>query len=331
MLRGSLLYTQIWDIKPPYIFFLYAIIFSVCPSVVCVHGVTVVVRCLTTIGIYVIGSSLYSREWGYLSAFLFAVFSTTYLQSDFMASNTETYMILMLVFGNVLFLAAISLPGLKRHVGLCFSGILFSAAFLFKQPALYELCVPLLGLVYLRFYGRDKIEGASVPVSLLSLLCGFAAGLIPVIVYFAVRGGLTQFIFLSWTYNFLYVGSISAHDFMSNLVMGSFRVFRWTSVFWGMGLLMVFVLALRWRRGMVYLHELNGFPVIFTVFWFVFSFLGMATGRRFVGHYYIQLLPVNPQCFILTAWYWEEVLFRKPFKWYPDDLVPGKGAIQRAL
>ena len=74
MLHGKLLYTDVWDIKPPGIFFIYYSLFQIFGAEIPhVHWLALIWRCLTTIGIFVLGSHLFSKETGYLAAFFYTV------------------------------------------------------------------------------------------------------------------------------------------------------------------------------------------------------------------------------------------------------------------
>lgn len=260
MAVGQVPYRDIYDHKPPAIYFIYAGIFKLFgESAASIRYFTLFYSLLLTFIIFMIGSRLWGRVGGLLAAFFYAVFSGGALIQG-TSANTETFLVLPILLA--LFFVIRSNNGRDLFWAGLFSGL----AVMVKQIAGLNLLV-LLVFILLNYKDFKKI-----------IVFLFGSAIFPVlfVVYFFVKGAIPELINVMFLENVGYL----AHqpwqwDQFFKVVINENLILWFLSA-----VALLFIIA----RGRSDKNMLVGA-------WALFSVVGVILGKVFYGHYFIQAIP----------------------------------------
>jgi len=258
---GELPYRDIYDHKPPAVYFIYALIFKLLgQSVLSIRTFTLFYSMLTTLSLFAVGYLMWGRMGGMLAALFYAFFSGgPYIQGT--SANTETFMVLPMVLALLCFLRATRDGGRGTGANLFMAGVFSGLAVMIKQVAAANFLV---------------LAGLAGLISLIPLFLGFTAFPLIFTLFFWFKGALPDMLNSVIFENLAYVGD---------------KVWRWnffmTAVgrdgllLWGLSLLAILYIFLKDRKR----------ENILLAVWGVFSVLAIIPGRSFYGHYFIQTIP----------------------------------------
>ncbi|EKD42793.1 MAG: hypothetical protein ACD_73C00019G0004, partial [uncultured bacterium] len=229
-----------------------------------------------------------SQTHAAFAGFLFIIFTSSFVDTEIFASNCEILMLTPLIMG-VYFLFADQQAGEGGGVWANYflAGLFTAGGFLFKHQGGINLVVLFLYFIIVRFSGRfnSKKYYWSDYVALLS---GFIFPLLVVVAIYLKLGRIRELYEWNILFNFSYVGSRGSIE--SVLSMALLK-----TIGFGLATLLPSVLALS-----LLLHPSQWFKkqdqattrlILFSVLWLLLSFIPVAMGGRFYGHYYIQLYP----------------------------------------
>jgi len=280
ILNNGLPYQEVFDHKPPLIFYINAFaLLLVPPTSSGIHIFLHIYNFLTLIMLFFLAKIYFkSSSVGFWTALCYAVFSTSPAIQGFTAS-TEMYMLLP-ISASLLF--AVMAIREQKNIYSSLSGAIGIMACWTKPTAFFPILFVALYLATARTYSfarqRDnKIVSAS---RLLSFWLAGAAGISVIIAaYFYYRGVIDEFVYWSFSHGTLYAGQA---DIMTNLAEVFRRVrdiLRGDSLIVMTGFLSaVFAILRKDRRG----YFLFGFIVL--------SFIGTLPGYA-SRHYFAQLAP----------------------------------------
>ncbi len=144
LLQGHILYTQVWDPKPPMIMALYTIIASLAgPSMLAVRLFDLGWTLLTCLLIYLLGRRLYTAPVALVAAFTFGTAYFSY--SFFDLAESDGFMILPMVASVYCLVRYREAPDWRWLFG---SGLALGLAFWFKYTALVMALPLALGLIW---------------------------------------------------------------------------------------------------------------------------------------------------------------------------------------
>src|SRR6185295_6877701 len=93
ILRGKVLYREIFFDKPPVLPLVYAALFKLFGAhILTIRLFTIGYSILISSLLYPFGLRLYDRRSGLVAGLMFAIFSTTYISGDMQSLNTEFLM-----------------------------------------------------------------------------------------------------------------------------------------------------------------------------------------------------------------------------------------------
>ncbi len=286
--QGRLLYSGIWDNKPPVLYLYYAL----------VNGDLFLIRLLSllfglgaVVAFYFLAKALFQekRTPTFISTTVFSVlFGLPLLEGNI--ANAENF-ILFPVILSLLFIT--KLKAKSNFIIPITSGLLISIAFLTKIIALFDLAAFLVILFTLRFYNKSLVDVKkhvfSNPIQFVRvlkqetiLIVSFLVPIIFTILSFFLRGGFSDFLKATFSQNVGYVGYAN----MLVLDLGSihlsipqgFLIFKLILLFLGA------VLIIRYRKK----FGVSGI-VIYT--WITFSLFNAFFSGRPYTHYVLALLP----------------------------------------
>lgn len=259
---GGEMYRDVVDRKPPLVPYVYAAVFELVgsDSLIAVHALAI----LWVAAIALVLAAIMRRRAGpteaKLAAWLFVFSSMSLLPRDALAANFEIWMLLPLC-------AAMLVAGRGRPALDGLAGVLLGIAVFMKQPALVTIAP--LGFVILR---------SPRPV------LGIAAMLVGLASVFAAVIGTHDPMLLEWV--FLGTGGYIT---TSDIAFAMLMALIWTGTFLiaNAGVCWLVYRSAR-QRGIASDADLW--------IWLAVSFVAVAVGLRFLGHYHLQLLP--PACLL---------------------------------
>ncbi len=273
--KGLLLYKEIHDNKPPLLYLLAALANNVAyfrALLLVWMGVTLVVFDKLTKKI------VSSKKWQRVSLVCFLVF-TTLPTIEGNIANAEIFMILPTILGVGMLVSLRSTPEVRRRrnttpeekLRYLLAGVLFSLAFLFKVPALFEFMGIMFFLVVMakkRLVFRQWMWTGA----------GFLAPIVFSLLYYWIRGAGQEYLVAGFLQNVGYLsswrtGSItkSGASTQSGLAVRGLILLLTVLVFWVMGR------KLNWKYKMVWV-------------WFGFALFGALLSERPYPHYLIQVV-----------------------------------------
>jgi hypothetical protein len=214
ILNGQIPYLEIWDHKPPVIFFINALGLAVTNgSRWGVWIIEFIALCFAAM----IGFKLIQKFFGSLSAvfgtFLWMLTLVFVIQGG---NLTEEYTLPLQFAALWLFCGTVKLKSLRWKFFLI--GLLGSIAFFTKQTS---IGIWMAIVLFLFFQAVTSRQIKNLLSQLLFFSLGFISFGIPVGVYFGLKGAFSQFIDAAFKYNFVYVSTYPGiNNRMSTLIAG---------------------------------------------------------------------------------------------------------------
>ncbi|OGH17378.1 MAG: hypothetical protein A3C30_04210 [Candidatus Levybacteria bacterium RIFCSPHIGHO2_02_FULL_40_18] len=276
--QGRILYSEIWDNKPPILYLIYALFngeqFYVRLASLIVGIGTIVVFYYLAIKIF---KNLYSIYFS--TAFFALMFSLPVLEGNI--ANAENFMLLPVIGAFYYVVASSSTPiksGSKNRFLFTFmAGVLMSFAFLTKTVAIFDMAALFIALFVLRFFEEMHLTAKNIHRHIRAiingleqetvLVIGFIAPIIVTILYFLFVEVLVDFLRATFSQNVGYVG------------YGNFFLFPMGFLYLKLFLLLfLLLLVVRYREHL----GKNG---ILIFIWLAFSIFNAFFSQRPYTHY----------------------------------------------
>jgi 4-amino-4-deoxy-L-arabinose transferase-like glycosyltransferase len=277
ILKGLVLYRDLYDLKPPGVYFLNAFLFKLfTPDALYIHICASIFGSFTAIAVYLIARRVWGTKAGLLAGLIYALFySSPYIQGC--GVNTEVFMVLPFTW-SLYFLVRVVDDGDGRA---CFAaGLLAGLATMFKQVAAILIFAGFAAVVLNR-RKTNSSRGASVgKVVTFAIAC--ALPWIASAAYFAHNGAFREFVFFEMVYPFRYMGFNRSHIGWEVFYRQISWVFKGSLFLWLCSALAVLP-ALRSKS----------MQPKFLILTLLLSCLGVVSGWNFSPHYFIQLVPIT--------------------------------------
>ncbi len=280
LLRGRVPYLDVWDHKPPGVYFIYALVFFLWgKSVHALHLLAALCIAVAVLLVYLIGQEIFGDRPARVGAILFAA---SLLTTDGTGINTELFMVVCILVSILVCLQPLRHKNslVKRSVSCLLGGGFFGFAAITKQVAAGDLAgFAVFWGVYTFVRRRRSHTRMNWLVALF--MVGLMIPAIAVFAFFWHYHGVHEMWFDTFVYNSLYARiSFRArfiNGFFATLGMISKNPLLWIGAF-GATLMILFDTKAR--------ISYKAMPV----FWWVGGFIGLSLPGRFFEHYYIQIL-----------------------------------------
>ncbi|MCM8818651.1 MAG: glycosyltransferase family 39 protein, partial [Candidatus Omnitrophica bacterium] len=186
ILNGKLIYRDIIDMKPPFghILFMLGEIFNKGNSLFGIHLIGLFWVILTTIVLIKTGNYIYGNSKGYITGFLYTIFSMSYYSYDMVAVNLELLMVLPLSLSFLFF----SYYLVKKNTNYLFlSALMTGLSFLFKQTGIYNF-FPILLIYWFIIYKSKKFSLKEVINTSFLTISGFLLPFLISLIFFTLKG-----------------------------------------------------------------------------------------------------------------------------------------------
>lgn len=299
--QGRMLYTQIWDNKPPLLYILYALFGG---DQFFVRTISLIFSIASTIAIFLLSRLLFKRlKARVITTALFAfLFATPILEGN--VANAENFMLLPIIIAALLIYKSTTsnLPNHKiklisylilntKYFILLMAGLLLGLAFLFKIVAIFDFAAFFVFFLIVNLpqklssfnlyknYSKEsriKYHGSwflSLIPNLLFLILGFILPILLTITYFFFHNTLRVFIQATFFGNIGYVGYANKFIIPQGLLITK------------LVLLGGFTLFLMVKR------KQFSTSTLFIMIWLAFSLFNAFFSQRPYTHYLLVLLP----------------------------------------
>ena len=281
LLNGDIPYQDVWDHKPPLIYFVDALGLTLTPD--SLWGIWILRFIFIFITLFLI-YRLLDQEFGIYAALAGAVVLTSGLLTILEKGNvTEEYALVFQVLCLSLFVAAWKQDFPMRSS--FWIGLIGGLAFNFKQTTIGIWMTYGLFLLAIRL-----IQRKSPLKDLSSLLAGWFIPSLIFVIYFASQNALFDFWEQAYLYNFVYIGK---HEGIRRLIPVFIKGFAYLRSGW-----VLYITILGWLAGLLYLwinrnviREIHLLIPIALVNLPIEVFLITISGRSIL-HYYLTPLPV---------------------------------------
>jgi hypothetical protein len=279
ILDGGLPYRDVFEHKPPLVFYLNALALLIVPaSAAGIHTFLHVYNFLTLITLF-LASATYTKSAtaGFWVAFVYAVFSSIPTIQGFTAS-TEMFLLFPLALS---LLFAVLASRNKRLYFLAISGACSALAFFTKPSAAMMIffIFSYLTLAHVDMLRKQQITHRNIAIAVLIWGGGFIGVSLCITSYFYYHDILNDFFYWSFIHSYLYAKgytlSLTSPEIYSaviEIVQGNFPLM---------------IVALLGNLVVVFKKNVKGY---FTLGFLLFSFLATIPGASF-RHYFAQLAP----------------------------------------
>jgi 4-amino-4-deoxy-L-arabinose transferase-like glycosyltransferase len=284
VLDGHTLYTEIWDHKPPGIFYLFAALQLVFGRTVLAIRIgawlAITASCVL---LFVLGRRLRSETTGVVAGLLYAAYS---LNDGGLASNVEIFFTPLLLLALLLALSTSPRELLARPTRPFVLGVVGGLALQFKYVVAFDLVAFFLFLLPALLRERQPLR--LLRFALLAGV-GVAVPFAAVASAFATSGHFADYVDANFAANARYIGEVG-FDWPKVAVILRRRLAEsfplWLSVVLAAGYLAFWRdLDRETRRGLAA-----------GLVWAGFAFAGMCVLRRFFAHYFLAL--TTPLCLV---------------------------------
>jgi 4-amino-4-deoxy-L-arabinose transferase-like glycosyltransferase len=278
ILQGIPPYELAYNMKLPGTYYAYAMgMAAFGQTIQGIHLTLIVVNSLTVICVFLLGRKLCGATAGLVACASYGLMSVS-PQVLGMAAHANHFVVLFAVPATLVLLEA---QQKKSNHFLFIGGLLYGLAFMMKQQGVFFI---LFGGSFILWQG--VMDKSLLTRSFLIRGLSFAGGaLLPFAMFCLtclIAGDFFRFWFWTFYYARWYATSLPISEGI-RLLSGHFNQTRYFSCgFWGLAVVGL-LLAIFNKK----FHK----PAIFLMVFWLFSFLGTATGYYFRGHYFILLLP----------------------------------------
>ena len=273
MKRGEALYTQIWDNKPPIIYWTY---------ILCSYGkdflfnlrlLNIVTGILTLIGVFKLVKKLFNSKLAFITfSISIILLGLPILEGNI--TNAENIFLPLIVWGYYLVVNQSKNKGRFILVG-----VFLSLAFLYKLVAGVSFAALFLYLIVIELR-NNKSKNKSINLkNIILIILGFVTPIILLIVWELYKGTFIEFINTTLVDMVIYVG-YGGEDWLGLVFLkftGPAKIIL-TTVF-------VCLVGINFLKGKISKRSL------FISFVFLFEFLGVLISSRGYNHYLLQLIP----------------------------------------
>jgi 4-amino-4-deoxy-L-arabinose transferase-like glycosyltransferase len=276
--KGRVLYTQIWDNKPPLLYVTYALVHS---NQFLVRSLALVVGLLTVIIFYLLAKKLFISRLaaGTATGFFALLFGIPAFEGNI--ANAENFMLFPIILAGF-FIYGIATKSSRTKIfntkSLIITGVLLGIAFLYKIVAIFDFAAFFIFLAITTFEGSLSLK-TLISYSkkfwrsyVLFIIC-FITPFFLSVLYFLLVGGLGEYIHAVFQSTVGYVGYKNAFIIPQGLLISKVL------------LLGVFILILTVKRQKI------SSTTLFILLWTSFSLFNCFFSQRPYTHYLLVLIP----------------------------------------
>lgn len=269
--HGRLLYTTIWDNKPPLLYYIFAFFSG---NQDAVRAFSLIVGIATFITFFFVAQKLFNTEKAqFIATGIFGfLFATPILEGNI--ANAENFMLLPILLSALIILKIIfhthHKPSVHSYKPLVLSGFLLGFAFLLKVVAVFDFAAFFIFLFFATYHNVKHIRN-QIPL-LASFLGGFGIPIAWTFLWFLVHGRIKDFIVSAFLSNVGYVNYGNTFIIPQGLLIIKVLL---------LGACIIFLFK---KRHIISLQS------IFILLWLAFSIFNALFSQRGYTHYLLVIL-----------------------------------------
>ncbi len=278
ILQGIPPYEQVYSMKLPGVYFIYALILCLFgESPTAIHTGLLVVNLMTILLLFFFTRKLFDEPTALASAAALAILSVNPFVHGVFA-HAEHFVILFVLSSLLILLYSWDSDGGKE---VFLSGFFAGIACLMKQQALSFAGLALAALLMVSLFKKDKTSKKLFLYPLIFLM-GLATPLLITGIYFYLHGLGEKFLFWTFSYAREYISTTDPLSALTELKRKITLIFNYASALWLLGAVGAMTL---------FSSRIDIKNRLFVVLFFVFSCLAVTPGFYFREHYFIMILP----------------------------------------
>jgi len=267
IVKGKVLYRDLFDPKPPGVFFTVALIFLLFgKNILAIRLLSVFLSTLTAFLIFQIGKKINNSLTGIIAALLFELEPISIFYSAMVSS--ETFMIFFMVIAVYFYILAHEKNSVWHYL---LVGVLIGLSIIMKQPGI----ILILFIFLHRLHGRNPLKNRLQALG--TLIIGIMISIMPIVVYFLAVNSLSDAIYSTVLFN---LSTSRGFPLTKRLQIFYYDVFLKNTILWIVGI-----------GGGLFALERRKKWDIFLVGWFIASLLVVPILKTPWDHYYIQAMP----------------------------------------
>ena len=282
--KGLVFYKDIFDHKPPLIYFTAAL----AGSVMWFRFILAVVNAINIVYFWLLSHLILEKRPAIVASFIFGILSTIPLIEGHI-SNGELFMILPSTIATYLLYRSIKFKKFATSKTYLLVGFWFSIAFLFKVPIIFDFVAITIFWVLFRYPKHNLITNLKVFITSQPWLVvlGFLTPITVSIIYYASKGAFNSYVQTALLQNIGYISAWrdTATDTARSSLISNPLVWR-----------LIIIAGL--TSLLYYLRRKLSTPIIFLIIWTSFSIYGALLSNRPYPHYLIQ--PLVPGSLLIT-------------------------------
>jgi len=295
MLDGLVPYKDVFDHKPPGIYLLYSLVFLLTePSALNVKVFASMYTLATTFAVFLLTRKVAGTKAGCLSALLFGIFSCG-PKIEGGGVNTEIFMILPYTLAAYFLLRAAATEKRTRYF---LAGLFTGVACTIKQVAVVNVLWIAAFLLFRIWRRRTGKKASDIAADGAAVAVGMVLPWIPFVLYFYVQDGLHEFFYWQVSFNFDYMDRGVKYLANFTILLKQMKIIlSENTILWLLALVGLSSLGRQLLEPEGSHADTAQQPsakrevLLLMATWPLFSFLGIAMGGRYYGHYFIQIIP----------------------------------------
>lgn len=278
MLEGKSLYLDLYEIKPPLLYIIYAFFITVFGhSIEGIHFGLLIFDVAYIITLFAFAKYFFDKTIAVVAAFAFAILSLSPNLLGFAAHATH-FAILPGLIGLFLLIKAIDTKQRRFYL---LAGLACGLAFLVKQQAIHFMLFAGFYVIF-EFFRQKPIDWKEWFISEILLVIGSVTPYLLVVLYMLIRGHFDDFWFYTVTWPTEFATSSQTGANYEIFKMQINRVIPNQEWLWYLGLggaISMFLVKVdnKWR--------------VFTLLFTLFMAFAVATGFHFYAHYFVVFIP----------------------------------------
>lgn len=286
LLNGTPPYIEVWDNKPPGIFILFYWAISLLgDSVVSIRILACLSVAITSYFLYKLGGifSENNKKIGLLSGILYLVFS---LNNDGVAANTEIFFAPFVVITFYLLFKT----NKYTYFTFLFLGLLLGIAMQLKYVVFMDFVAYLLIATHYSYFKIKNTNKFKI-IILLNIFSsiGFILSFLAVALYFISVGYFEEYIYATVIANSKYIDAtgFSLSNFLSAII---YQIYINFLLYLCLFLSPIYI---KYPKNIILKDKII---LCYFIVWVSLTFIATLLSKRFIDHYYLQLLP--PLCLL---------------------------------
>lgn len=270
---GRSIYSEIWDNKPPLLYYVYAFANS---DIFTVKLLTLIFGAVSIVPFYLLSKKIFNNNTAYLTTIIFSIlFAVPLLEGNI--ANAENFMLLPVITASLL-IYILTIDGKvkskTKSLYLITAGLLLGVSFLFKIVAVFDLIAFILFMIISIFNYKESNQKIKKIIKYTALIkSGFIVPLILISFYYILNGNFYAFIQSAFFENIGYVEYANTFLIPQGLLILKFLL-----------LIVSLIIIIRYSKSLPS-------SVLFIFLWFIFALWNALFSGRVWTHYLLTVLP----------------------------------------